>query len=80
MNNAELKEALFNRRQIIADLPNIGELRFAWVHGIIYRAGNDGKLSIAVELMDRNENSICVTSPERIKYADKGVVKYESNT
>lgn len=70
MTNTELKEALFNRRPIIADLPVIGELRFARVHGIIYRAGNDGKISISVELMDRNENSICVTSPEHIRYAD----------
>ncbi len=70
MTNAELKEALFNRRPVVADLGIHGEFIFARVYGIIYRAGNNGKIDVSVELMDKNENSLVVASPDRIRYAD----------
>ncbi len=70
MTNTELKEALFNRRPVVADLGIHGELTFARVYGIIYRAGNNGKVDISVELMDKNENSIVVASPDKIRYAE----------
>ncbi len=70
MTNAEIKNALFNRRPVIADLGINGELTFARVYGIIYRAGKNGKVDVSVELMDKNENSLVITSPDKIRYAN----------
>ncbi len=61
MTNEELKEALFSGCPV-----KIGDLSYKCVSAIIYRNKN-GKLSISAELTDKNNNSISIVDPYKIK-------------
>lgn len=70
MDNNELKEALFNQRPVIFDMPSLGELHYKRVSGIIYRVKN-GKLKVSAEIEDKNEHSVTICDPKNIRYEEE---------
>lgn len=66
MNNAELKEALFNGKPVIHKPLHGGEIEYKCVYAIIYK-NKKGKLQIQAKLLDKNGNSVSVVDPERIE-------------
>lgn len=70
MTNEELKIALQTRRPVIAKLPAMGEIEYAYVSAIIYRRDDKGKIYITAELMDRCLHSVTVIHPEAIRFKE----------
>lgn len=61
MTNDELKEALFSGCQV-----EHRGIIYKCVSGIIYR-NKRGKLDITAELMDKNNNSVSIVDPAKVK-------------
>lgn len=70
MNNEELKEALINRRPIIARSPLMGEIEYAYVSAIIYKRNERGGVYVIAELIDKCGRSVTVTDPKYLKYKE----------
>lgn len=70
MNNAELKEALANRRPVIAHIPLLGDIEYAYVSGIIYRRKENGTIYVSAEITDRNLWSVTIVNPKHISYKE----------
>lgn len=70
MNNAELKEALFNGKPVIHKQVDGRETEYKCVYAIIYR-NKKGKLQIQAKLLDENGNSISVVDPLRVEYKEE---------
>lgn len=70
MSNEELKEALINRRPIIANFPLIGEIEYAYVSAIIYRRNLRGGVDISAEIMDKCLHSVTTIDPKHISYKE----------
>lgn len=70
MNNTELKEALFNKRPVIFNMPSLGEIRYKCVSAIIYRV-KDGKLTVSAEIEDKCGHSVTIVRPESIRYEEE---------
>lgn len=60
MDNAELKEALTTQVPVMHN-----GIEYKRISAIIYRMDGN-KLIIQAELLDKNQNSITIASPERI--------------
>lgn len=61
MTNEQLKEALFSGCQV-----EHNGIIYKCVSGIIYR-NKGGKLDISAELMDKNNNSVSIVNPAKVK-------------
>lgn len=61
LTNEQLKEALFSGCQV-----EHNGIIYKCVSGIIYR-NKGGKLDISAELMDKNNNSISIVNPAKVK-------------
>ena len=70
MNNEELKEALINRRPIIACIPSMGEIEYAYVSAIIYRRNERGGVDVSAEIMDKCLHSVTTIDPKNIQYKE----------
>ena len=70
MNNTELKEALFNKRPVIFNMPSLGEIHYKCVSAIIYRV-KDGKLTVSAEIEDKCGHSVTIVRPESIRYEEE---------
>ena len=68
MSNEELKEALINRRPIIARIPSMGEI--AYVSAIIYKRNERGGVYVIAELMDKCLHSVLSIDPKHISYKE----------
>jgi hypothetical protein len=67
MTNAELKEALLNKRPVVL-LTNDGAiLHCRYVYGITYREKN-GKVIVSGEVLDKNGKCIYNCDPKNIRY------------
>ncbi len=63
MTNEELKEALFNKSPVTA-----GGISYICVSAIIYRVINNN-LTIQVELLDKNNQSVTITKAEDVQWS-----------
>lgn len=70
MNNAELKEALFNGKPVIHKPLHGSEIEYKCVYAIVYK-NKKGKLQIQAKLLDENGNSISVVDPARVEYKEE---------
>lgn len=70
MSNEELKEALINRRPIIAHIPSMGEIEYAYVSAIIYRRNERGGVDVSAEIMDKCLHSVTTIDPKHIQYKE----------
>lgn len=70
MTNEELKEALINRRPVIASTPLTGEIEYAYVSAIIYRRNKRGGVDISAEIMDKCLHSVSIVDPKNIQYKE----------
>ena len=70
MSNEELKEALINRRPIIARIPPMGEIEYAYVSAIIYRRNERGGVDVSAEIMDKCLHSVTTIDPKHIQYKE----------
>lgn len=61
MTNEELKAALFSRCPV-----EHNGIVYKYVSGIIYR-NKGGKLDISAELLDKNNNSVSIVNPAKVK-------------
>lgn len=73
MNNAELKQALFNKTPVMHN-----GIRYKRIYEIVYRVPND-KLTISAGLLDANENSITYVTLDKVSLADENETKEENN-
>lgn len=71
MSNEELKEALINQRPIIARIPSMGEIEYAYVSAIIYRRNERGGVYVIAELMDKCLHSVLSIDPKNISYKEE---------
>ncbi len=67
MTNAELKEALLNKRPVIATTNDGTELHCRYVYGITYRERN-GNISVHAEVIDLNGKCQYNCDPKQIRY------------
>lgn len=70
MSNEELKEALINRRPIIARIPSMGEIEYTYVSAIIYRRNERGGVDVSAEIMDKCLHSVTTIDPKYIQYKE----------
>lgn len=70
MSNEELKEALINRRPIIAHIPSVGKIEYAYVSAIIYRRNERGGVDVSAEIMDKCLHSVTTIDPKHIQYKE----------
>lgn len=70
MTNEELKEALINRRPIIANFPLMGETEYAYVSAIIYKRNEWGGVDVSAEIMDKCLHSVLIIDPKHIQYKE----------
>lgn len=71
MSNEELKEALINQRPIIACIPSIGEIEYAYVSAIIYKRNERVGVYVIAELMDKCLHSVLSIDPKSIQYKEE---------
>lgn len=79
MKMEELKNALFNRRPIIAKIKSLGEVKYKCVEEIVYKRGRTldrGRVICTAGLADYNGNSLTYVNASQIRYADEA----EKNT
>lgn len=67
MTNAELKEALLNKRPVVLTLNDGTEIHCRYVSGIIYREHN-GNISVQAEVIDNNGRCQYNCKPKQIRY------------
>ena len=67
MTNEELKQALTEGCRIIAKLPLLGSIEYAYISAIVYRKSESGRIRVRAELMDKNLNSVTEVDAEDIK-------------
>lgn len=72
MDNAELKEALTNRRPVVHmtvdGCPEYDAI-YERVSAIIYRM-IDGRLTVLAELSDKHGHSVTIVKAEKVKYKE----------
>lgn len=70
MTNDELKEALLNRRPVVADVPLLGEIEYAYVSGIRYfKIKDENRIGVSAELTDKNRtNAVTYVDPKILTY------------
>lgn len=62
MTNEELKQALMSECEV-----KYQEIVFKCVYGIIYRK-KGSKIDMSAELMDKNNNSVCIVDPKLVEF------------
>lgn len=67
MTNAELKEALLNKKPVVVTTNDGTELHCKYVFGIVYREHNGG-ISVSAEAIDRNGRCHYNCDPKQIRY------------
>ena len=67
MTNAELKEALLNKKPVIVTTNDGAELHCKYVYGITYREHN-GRISVHAEVIDQNGKCQYNCDPKQIRY------------
>lgn len=67
MTNAELKEALLNKRPVVVTTGDGVELHCKCVYGITYREHNGG-ISVGAEVLDKNGRCQYNCNPKQIRY------------
>lgn len=67
MTNAELKEALLNKRPVVVTTNDGTELHCKYVYGITYREHNGG-VSVHAEVIDKNGKCQYNCDPKQIRY------------
>ena len=67
MTNAELKEALMNKRPVVVTTNDGAILHCRCVSGIVYRE-KGGKVIVSGEVLDRNGNCLYNCDPKNIRY------------
>jgi len=81
MTNIELKEALKNRRPIIAYIRGVGECFYSYVDKVMYAWGgtlNKGRIICSAQLKDKNKNSVTIAPANQIRYATEEEIKNHS--
>lgn len=79
MTNEELKEALLNRRPVVADIPLLGKIEYAYVSEIRYRKNKYDRICVSAELTDKNRRDSTITvDPKDISYSQGSVTSEES--
>lgn len=61
MTNQELKDAMLQSLPIIYN-----GMEFSCISGIIYR-NKGGKVAVTAEILDKNQNSVVITTPDKIQ-------------
>lgn len=67
MTNAELKEALLNKRPVLVAMNDGAEIHGRYVFGITYRE-KKGKIVVYAEVLDRNGRCHYHCKPQQIRY------------
>lgn len=67
MTNAELKEALLNKKPVVLTMNDGAEIKCKYVYGITYREKN-GKILVQAEVIDENGKCQYNCSPTQIRY------------
>ena len=67
MTNAELKEALLNKKPVILSLNDGTELHCRYVEGITYRERR-GSIAVFAEVIDKNGRCQYNCTPKQIRY------------
>lgn len=67
MTNAELKEALLNKKPVILTLTDGTEIHCRCVYGIAYRE-HRGRISVHAEVIDNNGKCQYNCDPKQIRY------------
>lgn len=67
MDNAELKEALMNKKPVVLTLADGSELHCRCVEGITYRERR-GSIVVFAEVLDNNGRCQYNCSPKQIRY------------
>lgn len=67
MTNAELKEALLNKRPVVVATNDGAILHCRCVSGITYRE-HKGNISVHAEVLDKNGNCVYNCDPKNIRY------------
>ena len=67
MTNAELKEALLNKKPVVLVQSDGAIIHCRYVYGITYRE-NKGKISVTAELLDKNGKCQYNCDPKQIRY------------
>ena len=70
MNNADLKEALLNKKPVIYTNAEGVEAEYKCVSAIRYTEKN-GRVDVSVEITDLNERSVTICKPEKLRYKEK---------
>lgn len=71
MTNAELKEALLNKRPVVLLAGDGAIVHCRYVSGITYRERN-GAISVHAEVIDKNGRCQYNCDPKQISYAECG--------
>ena len=66
MKNEELKQALQSGEPVIFTNTDGREIEYDCVSAIVYRM-NENKITISVELLDKNKWSVIVCDPEKVR-------------
>ena len=67
MTNAELKEALLNKKAVVFTNNDGTEIHCRCVSAIVYREQN-GRIAVSAQLIDRNGKCIYNSNPKQITY------------
>ena len=67
MTNAELKEALLNKRPVVVSMNDGTEIHGKYVSGIVYRA-QKGNITVSAGGEDRNGKCLYNCKPQQIRY------------
>ena len=67
MTNAELKEALLNKKPVVLTMNDGAKIHCKHVYGITYREKN-GNILVQAEVIDKNCRCQYNCSPQQIRY------------
>lgn len=70
MSNDELKQALVSQRPVTVRRAYEGDIEFAYVSAIIYRADAAGRIYMQAECMDKSLRSVSLADPQSIFYTE----------
>lgn len=66
MTNTELKNALLSKKPVVHRHPYMGEIEYKCVYAIRYTVGDNGKIRVSAELLDKNGGAIVVARAEEV--------------
>lgn len=71
MTNAELKEALLNKKPVVLTTNDGAEIQCKYVYGITYRE-RKGHIAVYAEVLDYNGRCQYNCDPKQIRYRESG--------